>query len=125
MPNTVEVIIDADLLAEDVEIFLMNFNTVANAQQWTDAVKLAHRHKFLSGSALDWWNRHQSAISATWASLDTELITQSRAPGYSKLKQEELKGRKMERNKSLLEYYSSVLLLYNILRDLGKTYTAR
>jgi hypothetical protein len=33
MPNTVEVIIDADLLAEDVEIFLMNFNTVANAQQ--------------------------------------------------------------------------------------------
>jgi Retrotransposon gag protein len=150
MANPVVVNIDADLLAdaflratevtaaalpavlpksfsqapgEDVGIFLRNFNTVANAQRWTDAVKLARIPMCLSGSALDWWNR-QSAIPATWVLLHNELITQFRAPGYLELKQEELKGRRMEKNESLHEYYSSVLLLFDILTDLGKTYTA-
>ena len=115
----------SDAAKEDIGLFLKDFEAVTTAQGWTDSQRFARFTLYLKGPALQWYHRQTANAGADWETIKTTLMTAFRPPGYTEHMLRTLQRRVMKEDESLHEYYQDLCRIFDILNDLGKTFTPK
>ena len=106
---------------EEIGIFLRRYEQAGLAQNWTHADLLQRLPLSLTHGASSWHSR--VAIPANWQDVKALMLREFRPHGYLEYKQKALVRRMMLQGESVNDYYEAVMLLYDIMESLGKSFT--
>ena len=106
---------------DEMSRFLKLFELAGRAQKWSDDDLMERLPLSLTHSAVAWYSRNK--FENTWQEQKDLMIKEFRPHGFPDYKRKALENRMMQKDESVNPHFEGVMLLYDVLVGLNKTFT--